>query len=105
MKKTIAEDFATLYKKVNADGSLDEFFHNPGSFGKGSNDFAAVMLLLGKLSYRLPTAAAQRAKKAEALCRRAVDADTGPLDEHRPEWALIQLLLAALADCAAHGSR
>jgi len=105
VRKTIAEDFAALYKKINADGALDDFFHHPESFGKGSNDFAAVMLLLGKLSLRLPSAAAQRAKRAEALCRQAVDADIEPLDPHRPEWELIQLLMAALADCAAHGGR
>lgn len=105
VEKSIAEDFALLYKKVNSDGALDEFFHNPDNFGKGSNDFAAMMLMLGKLAYRLPTAAAQRAKAAQHLCEKAVDQDITPLGKERPEWALIQLLLAALADCAAHGGR
>lgn len=97
MDKSLAQDFANLYSRLNTDGSLDGFFHNSEVFGYASNDFAAVMLMLGKLAKGLPTAAAQRAKSAQALCQRLVDDDIGPLDPQRPEWALIYELLAALA--------
>ena len=105
VEKNLAEDFALLFKKVDSDGSLDEFFHNPSNFGKGSNDFAACMLILRKLTNELPSASAQRVKQAERLCSKAVDDDVEPPAKDRREWALIHLLMAALADCAAHYSR
>jgi hypothetical protein len=98
--KNQAQDFASLYGKVNADGNLDPFFQNPEVFGYASNDFAAVMLMLDKLAKGLPTAAARQAKEAQALCQKLVDQDMGPLAADRPEWALIHRLLAALAACA-----
>lgn len=103
--KNLAEDFALLFKKVDSDGSLDDFFHNPSNFGKGSNDYAACMLMLGKLAKELPSASAQRVKQAQKLCDKAVEDDVEPPAKDRREWALIHLLMAALADCAAHYSR
>ncbi len=100
MDKNLAQDFARLYTKVNADGKLDKFFQDPEAFGYASNDFAALMLMLGQLSKGLPSAAAQRAKSAQALCQKLVEADTPPLAAERPEWALIYELLAGLAACA-----
>lgn len=100
MDKNLAQDFASLYGKVNVDGKLDPFFQNPEVFGYASNDFAAVMLMLNKMARDLPTPAAQRAMEAVALCQKQVDADAAPLAADRPEWALIHKLLAALAACA-----
>ncbi|MFH1060734.1 MAG: hypothetical protein V1797_18900 [Pseudomonadota bacterium] len=100
MDKNLAQDFASLYSKINADGKLDQFFQNPEAFGYSSNDFAAVMLMLKKLAKSLPSPAAARAVEALNFCEKQVDADTGPLAEDRPEWALIYKLLAALTACA-----
>ena len=100
MDKNLAQDFSRLYAKINAEGKLDAFFQSPEAFGYASNDFAAVMLMLGKLAKDLPSAAAQRAKSAQTLCQKLVDRDMGPLDDERPEWALIYELVATLAACA-----
>jgi hypothetical protein len=98
--KNQAQDFASLYSRINADGNLDPFFNNPEAFGYSSNDFAAVMLMLDKLAKRLPTTAARQAKEAQALCQKMVEQDMGPLEADRPEWTLIYWLLASLAACA-----
>ncbi len=100
MNKNLAQDFASLYGKINADGKLDPFFQSPEVFGYASNDFAAVMLMLKKMARGLPSPAAGRAVEALNLCQKQVDKDTGPLADDRPEWDLIHKLLAALAACA-----
>jgi hypothetical protein len=96
----LAQEFVALYQKVNADGTLDDFFHQPQMFGVSSNDFAAVMLMLEKLAPSLPAGASDAARAAADVCRRAVDTDVEALSEARPEWALIRALVAALAECA-----
>jgi len=96
---SLAQDFVALYQKVNADGTLDDFFHRPEVFGISSNDFAAVMLMLEKLAAGLPAAASEQARAAAAVCRQAVETDVEALPDKRPEWALIRGLVAALAAC------
>jgi hypothetical protein len=97
---SVAREFVALYQKVNADGTMDGFFHRPEVFGISSNDFAAVMLMLEKLAAGLPAAAAPQVREAVTVCRRAVDTDVDALSDKRPEWALIRALVAALAACA-----
>jgi hypothetical protein len=96
---SVADEFVALYQKVNTDGTLDDFFHQPQVFGISSNDFAAVMLMLDKLADGLPDSVAAQVRAASAVCRQAVETDVEALSDRRPEWALIRALVAALAEC------
>lgn len=97
MEKSLAHSFSALYQKINADGTMDPFFHRPEVFGVGSNDFAAAMLILEKILPRLPASIAPQVEAAISVCRQALEENSSPLPDDRLEWDLILHLLAALA--------
>lgn len=97
MEKSLARSFSALYQQINADGTMDPFFHRPEVFGVGSNDFAAVMLILEKILPRLPAAIVPQVEAALSVCRQAVEENAAPLGDDRLEWDLILHLLAALS--------
>lgn len=96
MEKSLALSFSALYKKVNTDGTMDPFFHRPEVFGVGSNDFAAVMLILEKILPGLPASIAAQVEAAASVCRQALEENVTPLSDDRLEWDLILHLVAAL---------
>ena len=75
---------------------MDPFFHRPEVFGVGSNDFAAVMLILEKTVPGLSAPVAAQAQAALSVCRQALEENVNPLADDRLEWDLILHLLAAL---------